>query len=168
MQNRLLAFYCRNKAGLLLLLSLPVLLMVFSCSNSNENITLKKEAKPESGPIWIYDYSTDMPVKNRAAKASELTPDKMVEFINKNKGGQEIHLDLVGVSNDTIYVRIAQSTYLTQQMGTTGAEEYMSTTTFTLTELKNIEFVNFDFVDGDHATSGTYSRQYYVDRNSKH
>ena len=51
------------------------------------------------------------------------------------------------------------------QRGTTGADDYMSTTTFTLTELKNIKYVNYDFEEGDHAMPGTYSRQYYIDRN---
>jgi len=139
-----------------------------SDNTKNKKVAVSEEAKPESTLIWTYDYSTEMPIKNRAVKASELTPENMVAFINSNKGGKEIHLELVKVSHDTIYVRIAESTFLTQQMGTTGADEYMSTTIFTLTELKNVEFVNFDFEIGDHASPGTYSRKYFYDRNTQY
>ncbi len=52
-------------------------------------------------------------------------------------------------------------------MGTTGADDYMSTTTFTLTELRGIKYVNFAFEEGDHAVPGTYSRKYYIDRNKR-
>ena len=55
--------------------------------------------------------------------------------------------------------------YTSQQMGTTGADEYMSVITFTLTELKGVRYVNLDFEEGDHASPGTYNRQYYIDRN---
>jgi hypothetical protein len=123
--------------------------------------------KKDNISIWTYDYVTDAPVKNRDVKADTLTPGKLVNFINTHKGGSKIHLDLVKLSHDTIYVKIKESTYLTQQMGTSGAEDYMTTTTFTLTELKNVKFVTYDFKEGDHAAPGTYSREYYTDRNKR-
>jgi hypothetical protein len=87
---------------------------------NNKPTTLNTTAKKDSISIWVYDYVTEMPIKNRE---------------------------------------------ITQQMGTSGADDYMTTTTFTLTELKGIKYVNFDFEEGDHAVPGTYSRQYYIDRN---
>jgi len=121
----------------------------------------------DSISIWIYDYLTDMPLKNREVKADTLTVRKLILFINTHKGGEKIHLDYLKSSNDTIFVTIKESTYLTQQMGTTGADDYMSTTTFTLTELRGIKYVNFAFEEGDHAVPGTYSRKYYIDRNKR-
>ncbi len=123
--------------------------------------------KTDTISIWTYDYEKSSAIKNREIDADMLTPKKLVDFINVHKGREKVHLDFVKVSHDTIFVRIKESTYLTQQMGTSGADDFMTTTTFTLTELKNIKFVTYAFEEGDHAVPGTYSRQYYIDRNKR-
>ncbi len=149
------------------LFSLFAILILVGC-NSSDRIEEGQETTPpesDSVSVWTYDYENEMPMKSKAIQAGSLTPEKWVDFVNNNIGDNNIHLDFVKVSKDTLYVRIKESTYLTQQMGTTGADDYMSTTTFTLTELKNIKYVNYDFEEGDHAMPGTYSRQYYIDRN---
>ncbi len=43
-------------------------------------------------------------------------------------------------------------------MGTAGAQSYIATITYSLTELAEINYVNFDFKEGDHALPGTYKR----------
>ncbi|MDQ3109219.1 MAG: hypothetical protein M3R17_04945 [Bacteroidota bacterium] len=134
----------------------------FDTTNKIANVSVKKD----SVSIWIYDYMTDLPIKNRSVNADTLTPGKLVEFINTYKGGSAIHLDFIKVERDTIYVKIKESTFLTQRMGTYGANEYLCTTTFTLTELKGVKNVNFDFEEGDHAVPGTYNRKYYIDKTS--
>lgn len=70
----------------------------------------------------------------------------------------EVELQFKKISGDTLYVKIPESNYLTQQMGTTGAEMYMANATFNLTELPGIKYVNFDFNEGDHAAPATLSR----------
>ena len=117
--------------------------------------------------IWVYDYAEEIPVRLNKVNPDTLTPEKLISFINKYRGQGKIILDLLKTSNDTIYVAIKNSTYLTQKMGTTGADDYVSTTVYTLTELKNIKYVNFVFVEGDHARPGTYSRQYYINRSKR-
>ena len=114
--------------------------------------------------IWLYDYAAEIPVRLKKVNPDTLTPEKLIYLINKYRGQDKIILDLVKVLGDTIYVAIKESTYLTQSMGTTGADDYVSTTVYTLTELKDIKYVNFNFTEGDHARPGTYSRQYYIDR----
>ena len=141
-----------------------------SCDNSkkiadetkSENY---KNINKDSLSIWVYDYTKEIPVKNGEINFDTLTPNKLVDYINSNNGQDKIHLDLIKISNDTIYLKIKESTFLTQQMGTTGADEYRSVITFTLTELKGVRYVNLDFEEGDHASPGTYNRQYYIDRN---
>jgi hypothetical protein len=116
--------------------------------------------------IWIYDYADEIPVRLTDVNPDTLTPEKLIYLINKFRGQDKIILKLVKVSRDTIYVAIKESTYLTQSMGTSGADDYVSTTVYTLTELKDIEYVNLNFTEGDHARPGTYSRQYYIDRSN--
>lgn len=79
-----------------------------------------------------------------------------------NSRYDRIRLRLGRISNDTIYVKVIPAGYLTQQMGSSGADIYMTEATYNLTELKNIGYVNFDFTAGDHAAPGTYSRSDFV------
>lgn len=89
-------------------------------------------------------------------KLDTLSSTKLVQLINNNF--PDIHLDLVKISHDTIYVKIPDSKKLANEIGDTGAENYLASATFTLTELKNIKFVNIAMQPGDHAEPGVYSR----------
>lgn len=89
-------------------------------------------------------------------KLDTLSSMQLVQLINNNF--PDIHLDLVKISHDTIYVKIPDSKKLTNEIGDTGAENYLASATFTLTELKNIKYVNIAMQPGDHAEPGVYSR----------
>jgi len=69
-----------------------------------------------------------------------------------------IQLQIVRQSGDTLYVKIPEATYLTQQMGSTGPELYFAEAVYNLTEIPGIRFINFALVEGDHASPGTYNR----------
>ncbi len=86
----------------------------------------------------------------------KLTPQKLVEALNASY--PEIQLELKKISNDTVFVAIPNSEYFSNQLGNTGAYNYLASTVYNLTELTNVKFVNFDFPRGDHASPGTYSR----------
>ncbi|MGN6533366.1 MAG: hypothetical protein ACTHK0_16610 [Ginsengibacter sp.] len=89
-------------------------------------------------------------------KLDTLSSTQLVQLINNNF--PDIHLDLIKISHDTIYVKIPDSKKLTNGIGDTGAENYLASATFTLTELKNIKFVNIAMQPGDHAEPGVYTR----------
>jgi hypothetical protein len=89
-------------------------------------------------------------------KLDTLSSTQLIQLINNNF--PDIHLDLVKISHDTIYVNIPDSKKLTNGIGDTGAENYLASATFTLTELKNIKFVNIAMKAGDHAEPGVYTR----------
>ena len=114
--------------------------------------------------------STDLlqMVRIRPISSDSLNPKSIVGFLNATNFGNatsgKIQLDFSKISHDTIYVRIKQSTFLTQNMGTTGAMLYLAGVVYNLTELKNIKYVNLDFEEGDHASPGVYSRDIFVDR----
>ena len=75
-----------------------------------------------------------------------------------NEDYPDVKLELKDVSHDTIYVSIPNSNRLTQEIGNTGAYNYLATAVYNLTELKNVKFVNFNFTPGDHAEPGVFSR----------
>jgi hypothetical protein len=52
-------------------------------------------------------------------------------------------------------------------MGSAGAESFMITTTYSFTELKGINYVSFDFEEGDHAMPGVYNRNSWAIKNRK-
>ena len=88
----------------------------------------------------------------------ELLSGEMVEKII-NTNWPRVQIQFNQTSNDTVYISIPNSAILTQQMGSAGAKGFMITTTYTFTELKGIKYVSFDFVEGDHAMPGVYSRK---------
>ncbi len=153
-----------------------LLALLASCSNNSSEpveatydttfITEQRETPSIEAPvtfrnlIWspVYDsVKGAISVKRqRTVNPDTLTASKLISEINNSWEG--ITLAFRKISNDTIYVAIPESTVLTQQMGSSGALGYMSSTTYTLTELKNIKFVNYNFTEGDHMAPGTMKR----------
>lgn len=134
--------------------------------DSPQTIVYSKAAIDETDPaLWIYDYDADIPLKNWEIKELSNTPQEWIDFLNAQN--KRVHLEYSKQSGDTLFVKINESTFLTQRMGTTGADAYLSVATYTLTESENVNYVHFDFEEGDHAIPGTYSRQYYIDRNKE-
>jgi hypothetical protein len=130
-----------------------------------DSIRLTNSSKPDielTRAIWIYDVMADTIVQIKEVNRDILTSVKLIDLINTEYNNQ-VHIDFSRIAGDTIFIEINNPDYLTQQMGSSGAEAFMISTTFTLTELPRIEYVNFDFQEGDHASPGTYSRKQYWD-----
>ena len=89
-----------------------------------------------------------------------LQPSPLIEKINGLY--PEIQLRFVKISGDTIFTAIDKSSYLTKQVGSTGAKGYLAEVTYNLTELKDINFVHIQFTPGDHALPGTFSRTDFI------
>ncbi|MBC7887256.1 MAG: hypothetical protein H7Z13_05160 [Ferruginibacter sp.] len=157
------------------ILWLSGLVLLFSCNNQASNKDVVGDTTfivVDSGKlsmedpvqfrnlIWLPVFDSvkgDVVLKQqRPVSKDTLTADKLIKEINASWEG--VKLEFRKISHDTIYVAIPESTTLTQQMGSTGAFSYMSSTTFILTELKQIKFVNYDFVEGDHLAPGTMKR----------
>ena len=86
----------------------------------------------------------------------KISAENLIQLINNNS--DSIHLDYIKTSHDTIYVYIPHSEMLTSRIGSTGADIYMASATYSLTELKGINYINYDFEEGDHASPGVYTR----------
>lgn len=124
------------------------------------------EVGPESRQlIWapVFDsVKGDMVLKKiRQVNADTLEAGKLIDEINHAWDG--IRLEFRKISHDTIYVAIPESEKLTDGLGSSGAFSYMSSTTFTLTEIRNIRFVNFEFAEGAHLAPGTMKRSDFED-----
>ncbi len=73
-------------------------------------------------------------------------------------------IKLVKISADTVYLTVINDFYLTQSMGTTGAEEYIVNSGVSLLEIDGINYVDYNFNMGDHAYPGTFSKAGYQAR----
>lgn len=154
-----------------------IALAVQGChSNNDKKAEVKNEVSPDTvstsnkgtdSAMTIINRTIIWTVKNdsgaekltppNAIKLDTLSSQHLIQLINENFS--DIHLDLIRVSHDTMYVRIPDSKKLTQGIGDTGAENYLASVTYTLTESPNIKFVNIAMKPGDHAVPGVYSRK---------
>lgn len=146
---------------LALFLSISVMLIFLSCNNSaNEEIA--EEDTIEIAPE-VYLWTAEMTegrltmTKDRPAGLDSLAPGPIVEFLNQTN--PNIKLEYVRTSGDTVFVKIPDATYLTQQMGSTGPTFYLAGVTYNLTEVPGMHYVYLDFEEGDHAGPGVWSRQ---------
>jgi hypothetical protein len=130
-------------------------------TDNNANITT------DTHYFWSSEWSTKKGlVMKKTSQISEdsLTPSRLIQKLNKLY--PEIRLRFIKISNDSIFVAIKKSKYLTQQMGSSGAEAYLAEVTYNLTELKDINFVDMRFKAGDHASPSTYARTDFIEVNN--
>ncbi|MGZ8540134.1 MAG: GerMN domain-containing protein [Chitinophagaceae bacterium] len=151
---------------------LLVMGMIFIISCNNESPSDKENPEdtmitdevvlfpPDKLP-WVSEFDT---IKNefylkqqRTVDPDSLTAENLIADLNAS--WENVKLVLVKSSNDTLYVSIPESEFLGQQMGSAGAQAYMASTTYSLTELNGIKYVNYSMQAGDHASPGTYSRK---------
>lgn len=145
------------------------ILLILSCNNDapaekeniEDTILIGSDASTRRLLPWISDFDT---IKNefylkqqRTVNPDSLTAENLIADLNAE--WENIKLVLVKTSNDTLYVSIPDSDFLGQQMGSAGAQAYMASTTYNLTELKGIKYVNYNMQAGDHVSPGTYSRK---------
>jgi hypothetical protein len=86
-----------------------------------------------------------------------LTSTAVIAYLNSVH--TNVQLQEIKLSGDTLYVKIPNATYLTQQMGSSGPALYFAEAVYNLTEVPGIRFINFDFEEGDHASPSTMSRE---------
>lgn len=155
---------------------LSVFVLLFSCNpkQADKEVTGKDTAAAiipvDTGNVITdshYFWSADLDpkkglvmIKTRPVPTDSLTSANIIQMMNETY--PEIPLQFIKISNDSIFVRINKSNYLTQQMGSSGAEAYLAEATYNLTEIKDINFVVMLFKEGDHASPGVYNRTDFV------
>jgi hypothetical protein len=141
-------------------------------------ILVRKDDFETEDYTWYSDIgSKGEDIIIRGKRIDEIKGDinKLIFAINKSENDPETFrtpkdkeakdppkLKLINVEGHTVNVEVINAEYLTQRMGTTGAEHFLAVATFTLTEYNNIKYVNFKFEEGDHAIPGLYSRESFL------
>lgn len=151
-------------------------MIVISCNSKKEeekpvfadsaNVIIKTDSasvKTDTHYFWISALEAGKGLvmkKDSPIPSDSLSSDLMIGRLNSLY--PEIKLEFLKTSGDSIFLKISKSNYLTQKMGTSGAEAYLGEVTYNLTELRNVNFVDIRFKEGDHASPGTYSRVDFV------
>ncbi len=136
-------------------------LFLLSCG-SNKNEPAELPATEIS--MWKIDQDSTgnlLRQKMIAPEMDTLTAENIISYLNSNN--PSVKLDYVKTSGDTLFLKIADANYLTQQMGSSGSTVYMAEVVYNFTELPGIRLVSFDFQEGDHAQPGTYTRESFRD-----
>jgi len=109
------------------------------------------------GPsIWYFGVY-EKPIFYKHSKGN--TIQDIISELNtllKKDGIPTVMLDKI--DKNVAYVRVSDDEYLTQRMGSSGANSYLKVVIYSLASLKNIDCVYFDFDTGAHAEPGKYCR----------
>ncbi len=95
-------------------------------------------------------------IKNEGVTPDSLSVQAVIDFLNSKN--QFIRIEFIKISGDTLFTKIPEATYLTQQMGSSGPTMFFAEAVYNFTEVPGIRFVNFDFEEGDHASPGVFGR----------
>ena len=147
-----------------------LLLLVLACNQQNEKVVTTGKAEPQTEPvvstpdipaynlklnknIWraTDDYKK---IKNPLATGNWLHADTLIAGLNEYY--ENIFLEKIKISGDTIYTVIKNSKYLSEQMGSTGAEIYVADVVLNLTAVPGIKYVTINMQEGSHAQPGTW------------
>ena len=116
-----------------------------------------KQVAQQYGPgIWYFGRD-ERPLPYKSMPGA--TVRELVEELNRLFGRSGLPAVILDdIVDHTAHVRLSDAETLTQNMGSTGATAYLEVVTYTLTSLKDIHFVHFNYREGDHAVPGRYSR----------
>lgn len=149
---------------------LMLLTAIFSCNNAGDkkfpsantdSLTVEHTVveQPDTVLFWTVDDYNKIKTQVYKDTVDVTDPQSVVNGINSIY--RDIHLLFIRQSNDTVYAKIDSAFTFTNDMGSSGAAEYLSTVVINLTTLNNVNFVNLDFPKGNHASPGVFSRKDY-------
>lgn len=146
------------KKGFLLIF---VIYFFCACGNNKGDESATGNDTVEAAPLFYRWEATDSNGMLEMKRVEDegpgaLSPAEFVTYLNKVNS--DIQLVLIKTSGDTIYLKIPDASYLTEQQGSAGATMILAELVYNLTEIPAIRYVNLDFEAGDHAAPGVYDR----------
>lgn len=154
------------------LLSFFLLLLLVSCSNNDssttDTTTLPRDSEEtELQPseladksefyIWKVDNDQQTISQNPEMHPEYYSVDTLIMGLNERY--PHIVLEKLRMGHDTLYTAIKDAQYLTEQMGSTGSEQYIAAAVINLTSVPGVNYVRMDFEEGSHAQPDVWSRQ---------
>ncbi|HEV7781052.1 MAG TPA: hypothetical protein VGO58_07280 [Chitinophagaceae bacterium] len=143
---------------------LTLILFYTACNNKTDQpAPSEKPVGTTSQVYWeITDTGRLSMMRFIGGGPDTLSAESIVAFINTRY--PRVQLSFVKMSHDTVFLKIPEPTYLTQQMGSSGPVTFFAEVVYDLTEIPHIVYVDFDFEEGDHAQPGTLYRGSFKDQ----
>lgn len=108
--------------------------------------------------LYIWRATPDyQKMRNKDVSVGTLNADSLIKGLNAQY--ENILLEKVKISGDTIYTAIKNASYLAEQMGSTGAEIYVADVVLNLTEVPGLKYVNIQLEEGSHMQPGVWSAE---------
>lgn len=107
--------------------------------------------------LWSADGADIYPIFKQPLKSSD------VQTVISELNNEFMKTDLPKIlfqkkENNIVFIGIDDAEQLTERMGSNGALSYMAEVTYSITSVKDVECVLFEFEEGDHAVPGQYCR----------
>lgn len=129
-------------------------------SNEQQEDTFSLNYQPEFA-FYYLEYNEETG-EDEIVVQEVIQPEMDEEFIQQrlNLTYPKVQISEINLDSDSILnVYIEDATYLTQQMGSYGAQEYLLHAVFAFTSIEKIKAVHFHFKEGDHAEPKLYFRE---------
>jgi hypothetical protein len=107
--------------------------------------------------VWEVDIEKKTLKKNPSLATVAINADSVIDGLNRQY--ENILLEKINIHKDTINLKISDSDYLTNQIGSGGASQYIAQAVINLTSVPGIKYVHIDFKEGSHAEPDTWSRK---------
>jgi hypothetical protein len=107
--------------------------------------------------LWDTDASTESRKKIYRLKDSLTIVQPVINGINQTWPEGQLMID--SRKDDTLRVRPADPEWLTEKIGNTGAEQYLSFAAMNLLEVKGVRVVCFILPQGSHAAPGCWTNE---------
>lgn len=151
-------------------LLLASLLFFLACNNEDSNNNANQPVSNDTlafgenanDTLYFWNVDNENGTRKKVLVQPIEHPNTQAIVNGINMVYPDVLLELTKTSNDTLYLTIPQSEKLTQQMGSAGAAQYFATACINLFVLPHINYVHFDFKEGDHARPDTYSRDQFA------
>jgi hypothetical protein len=109
-------------------------------------------------PYWSVDIVSGTMKKDSMANWDDLNADSLISGLNSRN--PEILLQKRNRSGDTLFLFIKDAFFLTTELGSSGARQYLSDVVVNLTAVPGINYVSLDFTEGDHASPGVFGKSF--------
>ncbi len=124
---------------------------------------LEEMSKDSAGTFLIWYVNSDRKTKKKNPAYDAETPgtDMIIRLLNQKY--QNIRLDKLRQSGDTLYTEIRNSEYLGQKMGSFGATAYIADVVINLTAPPDINYINISMNAGSHISPGVWGEKEFAD-----
>lgn len=142
-------------------------LFLFACKGKQikQDATEAQQAADfsDSDTIIVWNCDAEKETRSRIFQSDDSIQNILPLINGINSTYPEMQLRFDAVSKDTVLVEVIEGKLLVNQMGSSGAEQYLSFAAMNLLEAKGIRFVKFSLPEGAHAKTSVWNTSDFTD-----